>query len=180
MFEALAAIALEASSPDQMAATRRFRMVRPFLEAQSAHSRFNSVSLEAWLRLAADAGVPAVPGEVIARIPVEALLRFEDPAAWTEHQSILEAANKAVGDGEMLRWDCCASLDLKFAMDKTPDQVSMVDRASLHPGDPRFFDILYEFPEDEMRVLRRPWVSARREGSHPVEYRVFVKAPGWW
>lgn len=157
-------------------ANRLEQMVAPFEEAKSRGNHFNVVSLEAWVALAEAAGVDVVPAEVVARIPVKTLLNFEEPKAEDQsHWDALEAVNASLGDGQMLRWDCCATLDLKGAMDQTPQAVSPADKGGLHPGDPRFFDILYQFPEQEMRVLRRPWVEARMEGSHPVEYRAFVK-----
>ena len=43
------------------------------------------------------------------------------------------------------------------------------------PYELRTFDILYDYPEEEIPVWQRPWLSARLFMRYPVEYRVFVE-----
>lgn len=155
--------------------TRCEQMVAPLDAAKTTHNCFNAVSLTAWLTIAAKAGIAHVSAREVACVPIDVLLEFEEPrledaVLWMS----LRDAIQSTRDGEMLRWDCCAGLALKGAMDNNPQSVSHDEMTGLHPGDPRFFDIAYVFPEIEMRVLRRPWVKARQEGGRPVEYRVYV------
>lgn len=155
--------------------TRCEQMVAPLDAAKTTHNCFNAVSLTAWLTIAAKAGIAHVSAHEVACLSVDMLLNFEEPrledaALWMSLQDAIQGTR----DGEMLRWDCCAGLALKGAMDDSPQSVSHGEMTDLHPGDPRFFDIAYMFPEVEMRVLRRPWVKARQENGRPVEYRVYV------
>lgn len=85
----------------------------------------------------------------------------------------LEAINASLGPDEMLRWDCCAGLDIKHGMSR--GTVPGMEGRKLYPMEPRTFDILYEFPANEVSVFRRPWIQAKTLEGFPVEFRVFVE-----
>lgn len=161
---------------DEIMASREAQFVIPFELDAADGSRFNAVSLEQWIKFASDAGIPFVPADVVATIPVSVLLTAETPSPDDAgHWAALKAANGGTHPSHMVRWDCCAGLDLKIAMDMNPEDVSAYDRTGLHAGDPRFCDILYVYPAKEVSILRRPWVETRMEGTHPAEYRVYIE-----
>lgn len=143
--------------------------------------RFNAVSLRDWVDFALAAGLDPVPAKPVASLPIDVVLRFDCPRP--EDAPYWHAFGRALdetGPGEMVRWSACASMELKWAMGAAVDPQTL-DRwghrpaAYLTPDDPRAFDILYEYPEETIEVLRRPWVEARRVGGYPVEYRAFVQ-----
>jgi len=177
-------------------ASRAERCEGPLLRARETYPEsnvFSHVSLEGWMQQARLAGIALVDADVVARIPVDAIMNFEDPREEDRvHWKSLSAARSQLQAHEMLRWDCCASGDIKSVMHhggpdaqenlnkawmQTKDPVNPAVpawRSALTPDDPRFFDIAYEYPGREIAVLKRPWVTPRTEGSHPAEYRVFV------
>ena len=136
---------------------RREVALAPFRDAASG--AFIGVSLGAWLEHARSAGVPYIPAVELARIDRETFLRSEQTI--DTHRSVWEqffGALRATPAGHMVRWDACAGLDLKTAMARGE---AFGDHAlQLHPDDPRAFDILYEYPADELRVWARPWMDA--------------------
>src|SRR5690606_28774958 len=78
----------------------------------------------------------------------------------------------------MVRWDACASLSLKSAMtDLDPSPTSaMRGSFDMHPeGDPRAYDIIYQYPAAVVPVLARPWLQAQFHDGYPIEFRVFVE-----
>lgn len=135
---------------------------------------FNATSIEEWIELANASGVPAIPAEVVLKIPVDVLRRVEEPRKGDEvHAAALKKAMDAVPDGFMLRWDCCAAESLKAGMHE--GAISIASMKALTPFDMRFQSILFEYPNEVISVVQRPWVDARKVESHPVEYRVFVE-----
>lgn len=136
---------------------------------------FPAASLSAWMEWAQRAQVPAVPTQVVATLPIEALLRSDDPTFEGSAQAMEELmeVNETLTDSHMLRWDCCAGFEVKMGM--AEGQVPDLEGRKLHPMEPRTFDILYEFPCDEVAVLRRPWVEVDSHEGFPVEFRVFVE-----
>lgn len=134
---------------------------------------FSAASLTVWMDAAEQAAVPAVPAQCVARLNIEALLRSEDPGADGVGNVIerLQAVNDALPEDHMLRWDCCASYALKDAM----GEGQVPSRQERGVGvDIRSFDLLYEFPAEEIPVLQRPWVKAQEMDGFPVEFRVYV------
>lgn len=146
------------------------RAARPALPAGA----FPAASLGVWLELASKAGVALVPAEKVGELPIEALLRFEEvnheptQAAMAE----LDRINQGLGDNQMLRWDCCAGFDIKMGMShgERPSGTEL----HLFPGEPRTFDLLYDFPGDTIALWKRPWIQAQDIDGFPVEFRVFV------
>lgn len=176
-------------SDEELAARRHERCVAPLHRARERNpdmDLFSAISLSGWSRLAQDAGIALVPAERVCSVPVEVVMRFENPQpSDLVHVQPLLNARAALKSDEMLRWDCCASLDMKDVMShgSAPEYALRTDR--LNPqvpvwrtlegfDDPRFMDIIMECPVESVDVIKRPWIEARREGTHPVEYRVFV------
>lgn len=134
----------------------------------------NVVSLRDWLKVAELASVPFIPGTVVAELNKDGYLKYDMPIGQAV-LSAIEVLNQELADGEMLRFDSCAGLGLKSAMD-IHGSIDKADKMDLgvHPGDPRAYDINYAYPGNVIPVLKRPIVDAKRIGSHPLEFRVFV------
>jgi len=134
---------------------------------------FPAASLTAWMEAAHRAGVPLVPAQCVAELNIDALLRSDDPRAEGAQEVLkqLAAINAALPADRMLRWDCCASYALKDAMAEgqapTPQERGI-------DIDLRSFDLLFEFPAEDIAVLQRPWVQAQELNGFPIEFRVFV------
>ena len=136
---------------------------------------FPAASLTRWMGAALSAGVPVVPAEVVDTVRIDDVLQFDVPDSEGVKQAMatLDAVNATVDQGSMLRWDCCAGYGVKASLSEgqTP---SLLDK-QLTPDDPRAFDLLYDFPADEIAMVKRPWVDAQVIGGFPVEFRVFVE-----
>jgi hypothetical protein len=172
-FDLAAAMAAHVASFNQEppGAAREKNILAPFRAMEGV---FNATSLNSWAKIASDAGVPSIPVATALEIPVDVIMRFDCPEEGDApyHRQFRDLLGN-VPDGQMLRWDCCASLNLKWAMDD--GELDHRAKTALEFDDPRFFDILYEYPGESISILQRPWVEARRVDSHPVEYRVFVQ-----
>ena len=136
---------------------------------------FPAPSLTRWMALAADAGVPSVPAEEVGRVTIDAVLRFDTPdtPGVAEAMAILDRVNAQLDGTCMLRWDCCAGGEIKYSLSQ--GQIPSDDARCLVPDDPRAFDLLYEFPADDIALLKRPWVLAQAIENYPLEFRVFVE-----
>lgn len=140
----------------------------------TAPGMFIGASLGAWLQHAEAAGLPTIAATKVASIPRQAFLRFDEvlpeyAAVWPDFERVRAGAPQ----GSMLRWDHCSSLDIKgdLADGVIPNNEA---RTNLHPGDPRAYDLLMEYPSDDLPVWQRPWVDAKMIDGFPVEFRVFV------
>ena len=157
---------------EELSARRHAEAKAPFEVPGS--KAFIGVSLNAWLDVMTAAGIPSIPAEAVTSLKRETFLGFEksltdEPEAWRA----FDAALGSVPSTHMARWDACSSLDLKFAMaEKSPFGAHA---RVLHPGDPRAFEILADYPAEEFTVWSRPWVEAKLVDGYPVEFRVFVK-----
>ena len=79
---------------------------------------FNVVSLGDWIDLCGKADVPCVPAEKVAfDISIERLLKCDpdDPILTQFEIQMREAAQES---NIMLRWDCCAPLEVKLRLAK--------------------------------------------------------------
>ncbi len=164
-------------SDDELRAESRAQHEARKAEIAQDPMAFPAVSLEAWLEVFRDAHVPRVPGKRIFCMPREVILRSDEPepsdeALWAS----LYAALDDMPADHMARWDCCAESEVKYQMGM-PRQSGGCDDAfrQLSPQDPRAFDIIYEYPSDEVPVLSRPWIAARQQDGFPVEFRVFIR-----
>lgn len=136
---------------------------------------FNVVSLGAWLALCRDAGVDHVPAEEVATVAIDDLLRYDHdppPPTLREFFSKLDAAKQ---QHTMLRWDCCASMEVKHALGTGKPDWDPEFLRWFTIDDPRAFELIFEYPGDQMTVWRRPWMQTEIRDNYPVEYRVFVQ-----
>ena len=140
----------------------------------SLADRFCPISLGDWLDLCRQAGIPHVPARKVTTLLREDCLSFDTRG---EHQDRLKAAFQEMSAAEqhlhMMRFDCCASLEVKYHMSKgEPYWKPEFDTLIL--DDPRAFDIIIEYPREELPVWQRPWTDALVYDSYPVEYQAFV------
>ena len=139
-------------------------------------SQFCPYSLGDWIGVCERAGIPHVPAMHVADFERHDLLQHEYAGP---HQKRLDAAyehvRRAASPNWMLRWDCCASANLKFSMGegRRPDTGT---RQSL-PVDYRLLEILEDYPRVIIPVWRRPWIGDEMLflDAYPVEYRAFVE-----
>lgn len=179
-------------TPEELSRERRERTVLKLEQARAERPGrhvFSAVSLAGWMEQVRAAGIPFVPAEIACTVPVDTILGCEDPLPeHAPHWQRLADACSLLGPTEMTRWDCCAGLDMKGMMQdggqKTDDAYLLAPDDS-NPAlprwrvvsrniDPRVFDLVFDYPGDDIPVIKRPWVEARRDGTHPVEYRVYV------
>jgi len=134
---------------------------------------FPAASLNAWLDLAQSAGVAFVPATTVGFVAIDALLRSDQPELEGVAEAVgqMETANTNLPEGQMLRWDCCAGFEVKAALSEGNLPTHEQRQLTL---DPRSFDLLFEFPADEVALVQRPWVTAQEIDGFPVEFRVFV------
>lgn len=70
-----------------------------------------------WSRILQAAGIPAVGAQVACVMPLDFILRFYDLRDGDEaHWQRMVEARASIKSDEMMRWDCCASLDIKQVM----------------------------------------------------------------
>ena len=145
----------------------------PRYQALPDHT-FPAASLGVWLDLARSAKVPFIPADLAGELDIAQLLDFEDETNPQVQQVMgqLTSINEGLEEGQMLRWDCCAGFETKLRMGDGEAPVGT--ERYLHPGEPRTFDLLYDFPGDTISVWRRPWAQALVIDRFPVEFRVFV------
>jgi hypothetical protein len=138
------------------------------------HGTFPAASLSVWLDLAKQAKVPFIEAALVGELDIKALLHFEEQEDPQVQATLaqLDQINTSLPDGHMLRWDCCAGFETKLRMGDGEPPVG--EERYLHPGEPRTFDLLYDFPADQICVWQRPWVDAMVHEAFPVEFRVFV------
>ncbi|MBK3779985.1 hypothetical protein G3A43_06930 [Paraburkholderia aspalathi] len=157
---------------EELSARRHAEAKAPFEIPGS--KAFIGVSLKAWLDVMTAAGIPSIPAEAVTSFKRDTFRNFEtsmleEPEVWRNFHT----AVASIPATHMARWDACSSLDLKFAM---AEKVPFGEHArALHPGDPRAYEILSEYPADKFTVWSRPWVEAKVVDGYPVEFRVFVK-----
>ena len=140
-------------------------------------SRFCPYSLGDWIGVCQRAAVPHLPAMHVTDFERHDILQHEHAGP---HQLRLDAAcdavRRATRTGWMLRWDCCASADLKFAMSegRKPDH----DTRHALPLDCRLLEILEDYPRAVVPVWRRPWIGDEMLflDGYPVEYRAFVES----
>ena len=137
--------------------------------------RFCPISLGDWLALCREADVPHVPATRICDLVREDCLSFDVPG---DHQERLRAAfqemEKARLPGHMMRFDYCASLEVKISL-SDGEWECRPEFCRLELDDPRAFDILFEYPRPTAPVWLRPWENTLIVDGYPVEYRAFVR-----
>ena len=115
--------------------------------------QFCPFSLGDWLELCAQLNIPVVPAEKVAEVERNDILNDEPEIVGPHHARVRKAFQRmgqARRDGYMMRWDCCASDDLKYRVNSGDGRGTWDASYAVlpHPlGDPRPFDIIYEYPE---------------------------------
>ena len=137
--------------------------------------RFCPISLGDWLDLCRKTGIPHVGAEKAATLLREDCLSFDTQG---EHQERLRKAflniEAAKQRFHMMRFDCCSGLEVKHQLAQgrpywNPEFNNII------LDDPRAFDIILEYPREELPVWSRPWTSPMVLDDYPMEYRAFVK-----
>lgn len=148
-------------------------IVRPSLPDLPGRA-FPAASLGKWLEIAHKANVPIVPAESVAKLRIDDLIHFEkyDDPDVVKTIAVLDNLNNTLEEGQMLRWDCCAGFEVKIGMSE--GQKPQGQGLHLVVGEPRTFDLLFEFPAENIDIWRRPWVKAEEIDGFPIEFRVFI------
>lgn len=155
------------------AAARKFEAA---VDAVAAPGRFIGTSLGAWIEHTSAANVAHVPCSLLGSVSRSQWQRWIERGECEagDGMSLVLQAAAGMPAPSMVRWDPCASLDLKMAMaERLP--LGQEVRIDLAAGDPRACDILMDYPSMCVPVWGRPWVSARMIDGFPVEFRVFVR-----
>ena len=152
---------------------------RPEKNRTNDRDRFCPYSLEDWIAAAERAAVPHVPATRVAMFEREDLQHheFHGPHQKRLDKAFAEVARARTGD-VMMRWDCCATAELKaFMSDRSENGPPPREVRQALAIDHRLLEILEEFPRIGVPVWRRPWLGAEIviEGGWPIEYRAFVK-----
>lgn len=169
---------------------RHERFVKPIEDwkNKTGESAFPAESLSAWISIADESGIDFIPAMVAYQLPVASVLRFEDQTEEDrDHWNAVFSEIERMQPDEMMRLDFASGSDLKTVatgwackmsdlMQPHPlNQNIPMFRASISPGDPRIYELSYEYASEHIPVLIRPWVKAREHDEAPVEYRVFVR-----
>lgn len=174
----LASLAVNLPSDEELLIKDRARQAANEEYLQSHPGAFVGVSLKSWLKIAQQAQVPLVPAQQIGSISREFVMMAEDEVAdeamAVKYQAFKQLQAQAP-QGHMLRWDPCAAIHVKQAMAGISDGSCPDGAARLDLGDPRVYDILYEYPRDDVPILARPWAPAKMFEGYPVEFRVFIE-----
>ena len=137
---------------------------------------FCPISLGDWLDLCRREEVPHVPATQVAAIRRDDYLAFDTEG---DHRSRLEQVWKAVQsarkDNQMMRLDCRTDAEVKYRMAQGNGGAFNPEFGAIMFGDMRSFDIVYDYPRDNIPIWQRPWVEAQVIDGYPVEYRAFVR-----
>jgi hypothetical protein len=155
------------------AAARRFEAA---IAAVAPPERFIGTSLGAWIEHASAAGIAHVPCWLLGAVSRAEWQRWIEHGEFDEGDGMARVRQAAAGmpAPSMVRWDPCASLELKLSIaEQLP--VDQTCRVGLPAGDPRACDILMEYPSERVPVWGRPWVQAQIVDGFPVEFRVFIR-----
>ena len=139
------------------------------------HEKFCPIALTDWLAGAQKAGIPHVPGTTVATFEREDLRNHEyhGPHQARLDKAFAEAAPHG-NDSTMMRWDCCASGNLKMALSDGKSAIPASVRNGL-PVDARLLSILENYPRTTLGAIVRPWVTdGLSSKGYPVEYRAYV------
>ena len=86
----------------------------------------------------------------------------------------MRAISRVVNDHVMLRWDICASSEVKYYL-SDGETAWRPEYRQLKFDDPRFFELTHrDWSRLTMPVWRRPWMKTVVQDGYPVEFRAFV------
>ena len=138
-------------------------------------SRFCPVSLRDWMMACRQARVPYVPAHMVGTIRrYDYLMSDQQGPHLTRLNQAITNAQAQSGQQQMLRFDCCSGVNTKMALSEGKHRWHP-DHNQIHAGDPRAYDVIYEFPREHIPIWRRPWIQTRIHQGFPVEYRAFVR-----
>lgn len=137
---------------------------------------FTPQNIGHWLRLCLDAGVPMVPLDTIATVPVVDVRHF-DTNMTPALTALVAAADGYMAERthHMLRWSCCTGDFMKWWMGSGKHSWNPeMQRVVL--DDERIYDLIWSYPEADVTLYARPWIKAKIIDDFPVEYRAYVWA----
>lgn len=148
------------------------------IQADAAASNgFNVENLGHWLDLCVAANIPAIPGELIAEIPVDDVTRFDHnpiPETVRPFFATVAGAMRTRGVGWMVRWACCSCEEIKYRLGSGAPEWRP-EFARLDIDDPRAFEIIMYYPDTMIGAYARPWAPLRIYEGYPIEFRVYVE-----
>ena len=102
------------------------------------------------------------PAEAVATAAVVALLSWDDPSEDQVEviRGFCAEVEKAKQPGTMLRWDMCAPVDVKMHLSKGQPEWSERFLNGFTIDDPRAFELLFEYPGEDIMIWRRPGLDA--------------------
>ena len=137
---------------------------------------FCPVSLGDWLDLCRRAEVPHVPATQVTEVLRDDYLAFDTEG---DHRARLQQVWKEIQaarkDNQMMRLDCCADAEVKYRMSLGEGGEFKPEFGFIMFGDVRSFDMVDEYPRDNIPVWQRPWAETQVIDGYPVEYRAFVR-----
>lgn len=142
-------------------------------DANPDSKRFQVASILTWCRIAEEVGVPYIPVNPVASVPMTAIWKAIDtPELLTPDESAALAAATAVGkSGRFWRTEFCASMDVKWSRSVNKPVID-ADDLMFCVDDPRIIDMHYGMPA--VTLIERPMMTPVRFAEWPVEFRVFI------
>lgn len=131
----------------------------------------HAASILVWVRIAEIAGVPFIPAETVATLPmsiVEKVMDNRDDEMTPDEIETMRAATAFCRTGGYWRTELCAPHEVKSAM---AHNVSMPDFLPLYLDDPRMLDMHYNMPD--VKIVSRPRLTPVRHAGWPIEFRTF-------
>ncbi len=137
---------------------------------------FCPVSLGDWLDLCQRAEVPHVPATQVTEALRDDYLAFDTEG---DHRARLQQVWKEIQtarkDNQMMRLDCCTDAEVKYRMSLGDGGGFQPEFGAIMFGDVRSFDLVDEYPRDNIPIWQRPWAETQVIDGYPVEYRAFVR-----
>ena len=156
-------------------------------EAEAEHDRvregnrelqenFCPISLGDWLNLCRRVEIPHVPATQVTEVLRDDYLAFDTEG---EHRTRLKQVWKDIQaarkDNQMMRLDCCTDEEVKYRMSRGDGGGFQPEFGGVIFGDMRSFDMVSEYPRDNIPIWQRPWAETQVVDGYPLEYRAFVR-----
>ena len=149
---------------------------QPEEASQALQEKFCTISLGDWLNLCRRAEVPHVPATQIAQVLRDDYLDFETEG---EHRARLKQVWKAIQyartENHMMRLDCCTDAELKYRMSRGDGGGFQPEFGGIMLDDMRSYNIVSEYPRENIPIWQRPWAKTQVIDGYPVEYRAYVR-----
>lgn len=152
-------------------------------------SRFNIISVEAWIAVAQRASIPFIPLREIARMPMDGYIKAMDQIDQSDMDAFEEKIISELRSGEMVRCDNKATGEVKSALsDGEPMNNGLLysehyGRQILPIHDEAFYTTMLDLGVPDIVAFARPIVEAKsidgewngKSGKWPAEFRVYVE-----